>query len=323
MKKPILSYNSNERFLRCPCKKKSTLTFGNTFIRCNNGSCVEKFSYYNDKPLLISFKKCDTICNKNFYSLKKLNKSDLYVKRSFFPFKQKVKNFVCGDSVVSKNNCLKFIQTLKIGKNKKVNVLLIGSGSRGDSVEALFNSPVVNLHKIDIYSSDSVDIIADAHYLPFASGIFDGVWIQAVIEHLVDPNLAVKEIHRVMKPAGVIYAETPFMQQIHEGAYDFTRFTISGHRYLFKDFKQVAIGSIGSPGLASWWSIRYLFLGIFRNKFLSNIISLPFLVFFRFIDCFSDQRIRWDASFGVFFLGVKSKKSFSQSKIPSIYKGML
>ena len=38
--------------------------------------------------------------------------------------------------------------------------------------------------------------------------------------------------------SGIVYAETPFMQQVHEGAYDFTRYTVLGHRYLFKKFKQ-------------------------------------------------------------------------------------
>ncbi len=45
-----------------------------------------------------------------------------------------------------------------------------------------------------------------------------------------------KEIHRVLKDDGIVYADTPFMQQVHEGAYDFTRFTLSGHRWLFKNF---------------------------------------------------------------------------------------
>jgi ubiquinone/menaquinone biosynthesis C-methylase UbiE len=69
--------------------------------------------------------------------------------------------------------------------------------------------------------------VADGHQLPIADGSVDGVWIQAVLEHVLDPSIVVQEIHRVLTPGGVVYAETPFMQPVHEGAYDFTRFSLS------------------------------------------------------------------------------------------------
>ena len=67
----------------------------------------------------------------------------------------------------------------------------------------------------------------------------------------------VAEIHRVMKASGYVYAETPFMQQVHEGAYDFTRFTVLGHRYLFKDFDSIIIGGNGGSGEVLSWSIKH------------------------------------------------------------------
>ena len=73
-----------------------------------------------------------------------------------------------------------------------------------------------------------------AHYLPFKDETFDGVWIQAVLEHVVSPETVVKEIFRVVKNHGLIHSEIPFMQQIHMGKNDFTRYTASGHRFLFK-----------------------------------------------------------------------------------------
>lgn len=66
---------------------------------------------------------------------------------------------------------------------------------------------------------------------------------------------------RVLKPHGMLYAETPFMQQVHERAYDFTRFTANGHRWLFRRFEQIDAGvnrgSGAGPALA--WSVRYLY----------------------------------------------------------------
>ena len=67
---------------------------------------------------------------------------------------------------------------------------------------------------------------------------------------MVDPARVVAEIQRVLKPGGLVYAETPFMQQVHEGAYDFTRFTELGHRWLWRRFAPVARGALGGPGLS-------------------------------------------------------------------------
>ncbi len=45
--------------------------------------------------------------------------------------------------------------------------------------------------------------------LPFADSTFDTVVFSEVIEHLVDPIVALREIRRVLKPGGVIIVATP------------------------------------------------------------------------------------------------------------------
>lgn len=110
---------------------------------------------------------------------------------------------------------------------------------------------------LDIYDSQNVDILADAHSVPFKSGLFDLVIIQAVLEHVLNPEKVVSEISRVLRPEGVVYAETPFMQQVHEGPYDFTRFTESGHRYLFKNFSQIRSGVTAGAGSSLLWSLDF------------------------------------------------------------------
>ena len=49
-------------------------------------------------------------------------------------------------------------------------------------------------------------------------------------------------------PDGLVYADTPFLQPVHEGPYDFTRFTESGHRWLFRDFALIESGVVAGPG---------------------------------------------------------------------------
>ena len=96
----------------------------------------------------------------------------------------------------------------------KKTVLVIGSGDGGSVPRAL--APVKDLEIV--YSDVSLEargiqLICDAHDIPFESASFDAVVAQAVLEHVADPNRCVEEFHRVLKPGGVVYAETPFMQQ--------------------------------------------------------------------------------------------------------------
>jgi len=52
-------------------------------------------------------------------------------------------------------------------------------------------------------------IRADAHHLPFRDGIFDGLAMAEVIEHLGHPMMALREASRVMKGGGKMVLQTP------------------------------------------------------------------------------------------------------------------
>ena len=46
--------------------------------------------------------------------------------------------------------------------------------------------------------------VADCYGLPFESNAFDRIFSNALLEHLSDPVRALKELHRTLKPGGVI-----------------------------------------------------------------------------------------------------------------------
>ena len=140
----------------------------------------------------------------------------------------------------------------------------------------MYDDPQVQVIGTDIYHSPHVTLIADGHLLPFADQSVDGVWIQAVLEHVLDPQQVVAEIHRVLRPDGLVFADTPFMQQVHEGAYDFTRFTLSGHRWLFRHFALIDAGTSGGAGLATLWSLRYLVRAMTGSGPLGTLVHWPF-----------------------------------------------
>ncbi len=49
-----------------------------------------------------------------------------------------------------------------------------------------------------------------AETFPFVDGIFEAIWCSEVLEHLLDPGFAVKEMFRVMKPGGRLLITVPY-----------------------------------------------------------------------------------------------------------------
>lgn len=162
--------------------------------------------------------------------------------------------------------------------------------------------------------------------IPFEDNSFDGVIVQAVLEHVVDPNRCVEEIHRVLKPNGVVYAETPFMQQVHMGRYDFTRFTHLGHRRLFRKFEEVSSGPVCGPGMALAWSYQYFILSfVKRNAAKSLVKAFTRLTSFwlKYFDYFLiDKPGTFDAASGYYFIGTKSDRVLSDRELVTLYKGI-
>jgi SAM-dependent methyltransferase len=52
---------------------------------------------------------------------------------------------------------------------------------------------------------DNVEFqVANAHALPFQDRSFDAVWSSGMLEHVAPPQTALTEMHRVMKPGGLL-----------------------------------------------------------------------------------------------------------------------
>jgi len=64
------------------------------------------------------------------------------------------------------------------------------------------------LHEGEGFAQTSTHILADAENLPFASQSFDGTFTVASLHHLPDPIASLREIRRVLKPAGIFVLGT-------------------------------------------------------------------------------------------------------------------
>lgn len=240
-------------------------------------------------------------------------------RRKRHPCLRAVSRFVHGSNKVAARNALTFLDHLK-RRTERPLILVVGAGLIGDGSEPLYEARDVDVVAFDVYATAHVQFVADAHDMPLASGSVDGVWIQAVLEHVVDPEKVASEIHRVLKPEGMLYAETPFMQQVHEGPFDFQRFSESGHRWLFRRFEVVDSGVVWGPGWTLQWSIRYFMWALTRSRTLGLILSAPFM-FVRWLDRFIPRQHASDGASSLFFLGVKSDASISQQELIAFYRG--
>jgi SAM-dependent methyltransferase len=162
-------------------------------------------------------------------------------------------------------------------------VLNIGSGDFIGVGRKLWKYSSGEIINLDIQSGSNVDVVGDAHNLPFDDNSFDSIIMQAVLEHLHTPDLAIKEAFRVLKPGGYLYLEVPFLQGFHADPHDYFRFTQMGLLRMTQDYGLILLKGVSSGPFSSInWIIRDLLSNLlpFRNlnlgiRFLISWIFFP------------------------------------------------
>jgi SAM-dependent methyltransferase len=228
-----------------------------------------------------------------------------------------------GKNIKGKSNFDRMADVL-FTQSRSPRVLVIGGSILGQGMESLAGNGGVELVETDVAFGARTMLICDAHDIPFEDETFDGVVAQAVLEHVVDPYRCCEEIHRVLKDRGVVYAETPFMQQVHS-RYDFTRFTRLGHRRLFRRFEEIDSGAVGGPGMALAWSYKYFLTSGTGSRTLKRLIQLFASLtsfYLKYFDYYLiDKPSALDAASGYYFMGRKAERVLSDRELMKLYKG--
>ncbi len=89
-------------------------------------------------------------------------------------------------------------------------------------------------HESSIHGLDNVDIIGTAYDTKQPDDSYDTVLCTTVLEHLEEPEKALREAFRVLKPEGYAIYSVPLFWHLHEEPRDFYRYTKHGLRYLFE-----------------------------------------------------------------------------------------
>ena len=304
--------------LRCP-SCQGDLRDVPAGLSCTNEACAAVYPKLDSIPVLIDdstsvFSKGDFVTRKPTF----------FAPRS--SAREKISKLLpeLGKNVASRRNYQAFLDAILATSTHPI-VLVLGGSVLGEGFEHIVNDRRVEFVETDVSLGPRTMIVCDGHSLPFEGGSFDGVIVQAVLEHVVDPYRCVSEIHRVLRLGGIVYAETPFMQQVHGGCFDFTRFTLSGHRRLFRDFKELASGACCGPGMALALSLQYFFLSFAASKITRRLVRLACRLSLFWLKYFDFYLARTpgglDAAAGLFFLGESQPTPIPDSQLVLQYRG--
>ena len=104
-----------------------------------------------------------------------------------------------------------------------------------------------NIYTADIDQNSGADFIIDIcknNKDIIESDYFDLVVCTEVLEHTLNPFSAISEIHRILKPEGILLMSTPFNFRIHGPLPDCWRFTEHGIKSLLNDFEIININGL-------------------------------------------------------------------------------
>lgn len=149
----------------------------------------------------------------------------------------------------------------------------IGSGPRR------LGSEILN---IDTYAFSGVDVVADATALPLGDSSVSRAVSDNVLEHLPNPQSAIKEMYRILEIGGFAYVCIPFMYPFHPSPSDYQRFTHKGIVKLMEGFDVVEIGVRAGPFSALTVTLCYLCATVFSfgsEKIYFTLVNIFMVIF--------------------------------------------
>lgn len=115
--------------------------------------------------------------------------------------------------------------------------LTLDLGAQSGPYAALFPRRI----GLDLQAAAGVDVVGDARDLPVRDGVVDLVLCTEMLEHVPEPQRAIDEMWRVLRPGGALVLTTRFLFPIHDAPHDYFRFTKYGLRHLLQRFEIVEL----------------------------------------------------------------------------------
>lgn len=120
---------------------------------------------------------------------------------------------------------------------------------------------------LDIEPNFKTDITADIQEYE-TNTRYDTALCTQVLEHIPNPQKAITQIYKLLKPGGRMILTTPFIFPIHSNS-DYYRFSPQALQELLKDFKIITIIPVGNFISSSWTIFN------FHNKLGLQLLNYP------------------------------------------------
>ncbi|MCK4666415.1 class I SAM-dependent methyltransferase [Candidatus Dependentiae bacterium] len=288
-----------KKIVICPECKNGSLTVSENKYLCTN--CNLDYSLLENTPILLEKKS-------------KLN--------TFIKSHSSVKNYTLQEKILmsfktpetrvwSLKSRLTIIKLLASKNPDLPDNIVVNMGAGFEKIFQRTFSKYKQIIKIGIPHIGQVDIIGDAMNLPLKSNSIDLILNSSIIEHLENPEIAIDEIYRTLKPGGKVYVEIPFMRAYHMIPNDFQRYTISGIEKVFErhGFKMIQKGVCSGSFTAFALFLRDFFESITPGVFLSSIVRI-FLTYLlhpiKYLDLFFENKKRLEnLACNFFYVGKK------------------
>lgn len=105
-------------------------------------------------------------------------------------------------------------------------------------------------HVETLHDHIGIDLFGTAYDIPAGDSVFDTVLCTAVLEHLEEPQVALREARRILRDGGLAIYTVPFIWHLHEEPRDFYRYTPYVLEYLFK---RAGFQIVSLRPLAGYW----------------------------------------------------------------------
>ncbi len=187
---------------------------------------------------------------------------------------------------------------------------------------------LANVIRMDVTLTPYVDVVGDAHALPFKPGTFDAIFSLAVIEHLRQPFLAAQEMFDALRNGGYVYGDCNFVFAYHGYPHHYFNASEQGMEEAFAPFEKLRTGV--APYQMPSFAINMM-LGTYLNKMapssdphvqvyrrlLEKVLQQPLM---KYDALFTEETALYVAA-GVYFFGRKNVEGESHV-VPQVLQSL-
>jgi SAM-dependent methyltransferase len=184
---------------------------------------------------------------------------------------------------------LSLYRALRAAAREHVHGRLLDAGAGRMAYRAMLEEFAESYEGLDLADSTGrLDHVADLQATGLPDDAYDTVFCTQVLQHLPEPEKAIREMARVLKPGGKAVISVPHLVWMHNEPHDYWRFTRYGMGHLLEKagLRVVSAEPVGglicflayAPStvvLALLWPLRSLYrLGLLMNRLFIRAMLL-------------------------------------------------